>query len=146
MALGKGMRAMTTVRNTIGLWVLAGLLLAGCTKEKPAAIDPHSPAGVNMALQALQSPLAEALKTNDLQFIHKQMDYILRLAENLPYQLQGEQKQRVDDLLAKLKHIAEETDNSSGRKQLEATAVNLEKMFAALKELDAEFTTTPGKK
>lgn len=99
-----------------------------------------------MALQALQLPLAEAMKTNNLQFIHNQMDYILRLAENLPYRLEGEKKQRVEDLLLKLKVITEATDNSSGRKQQEATAANLQKLLETLKELDKEFAPVPGKK
>lgn len=132
---------------TIAIWTLIfGLIAVGCKKERPAPIDPQSPAGVNMALQALQLPLAEAMKTNNLQFIHNQMDYILRLAENLPYRLEGEKKQRVEDLLLKLKVITEATDNSSGRKQQEATAANLQKLLETLKELDAEFPTTAVKK
>lgn len=132
---------------TLAIWTLIfGLIAVGCKKEEPTLIDPHSPAGVNMALQDLKLPMAEAMKTNNLQFIHNQMDYILRAADNLPYQLEGEQKQRVDDVLTKLKQIAQETDTSSGRKQQEATAANLKKLFATFKELDAEFSTKTNNK
>ena len=132
------------VSKVIGCVAMVGWLMAGCSKEKPTPIDPHSPVGVNRSIQELQAPLAAALKTNDLPFIHKQMYYIEKVADSLAFEVQRdqklspEQKQRVGDLVVKLKHIAEETDNSSGRNQQDATEVNLQNLFAVSEELDAE--------
>jgi len=138
---------------SIGLWAATfALILTGCSKEKPAPIDPHSPAGINMAIQVLHQPLSEALKTNDLQFIHKQMYYIETVANNLGLEVQAdqklapEQKQRIADLLIKLKNVVQDTDNSSGRNHQEATATNLESLFGVFKELDAELAPKTKKK
>ena len=143
----------TKISNAVGLWaVMLGLIVSGCGKEKPAPIDPHSPSGVNLAIQALEAPLSQALKTNDLQFIHKQMYYIETVADTLAFETQRdqklspEQKQRVADLLVKLKQVAQDTDNSSGRNHQDSTAENLQRLFAVFKELDAELAPKPGQK
>lgn len=105
-----------------------------------------------MAIQVLHQPLSEALKTNDLQFIHKQMYYIETVANNLGLEVQAdqklapEQKQRIADLLIKLKNVVQDTDNSSGRNHQEATATNLESLFGVFKELDAELAPKTKKK
>ena len=127
--------------------VMLGLLTVGCKKPKPAVkIDPHSPEAVNNVLQEQQALLSEAFKTNDLLFIHNQMYYIGTLADALSHKLEGEKKQRVDAMLVEFKQIVEEIDNSAGRKHKDATEANLQRFYAVLKELDAEFKPPTGKK
>ena len=123
--------------------VFVALICGGCKKPKPAVkIDPHSPEAVNNVLQQQQALLSEAFKTNDLLFIHNQMYYIGTFVAALSRKLEGEKKQRVDAILADLKQIIEEIDNSAGRKHKAATEANLQKFYAVLKQLDAEFKTT----
>ena len=112
----------------------------GCKKSKPeAGVDPHSPEAVNKVLQQQQLALSEAFKTNNLLFIHNQMYYIGTFADALSRKLQGEQKERVDAVLAELKQVTEEIDNSAGRQHKEATEASLQRFYAVLKKLDAEF-------
>ena len=116
------------------------LAAAGCKKSKPTVkMDPHSPEAVNVALQQQQQALNEAFKTNNLLFIHNQMYYIGTFADALSRKLEGEKKTRVDAILADLKRTTEEIDNSAGRQHKEATEASLQRFYAVLKELDAEF-------
>src|SRR6266850_501605 len=98
---------------TLGIFaVTCGLIITGCKKGKPTVqIDPHSPEGVNLAIQAQQVRLTSALNATNLQFIHTQMYYVEGLADALSSTLQGEKKERVDAILAKLKQATEEIDN-----------------------------------
>ena len=102
-------------------------------------MDPHSPEAVNAAIQLQQTILSEAFRTNDLLFIHNQMYYIGTFADALSRKLEGEKKQRVDAILAEFKRITVEIDNSAGRRHKEATEASLQKFYAVLKKLDAEF-------
>jgi len=116
-------------------------------QTRPARPDPsfyHTPEGVNLTIQEQRTVLTDALRTNDLQFIHGQMYYVQGLADALSAKLEGEKKQRVDPKLIDLKRIAEEVDNFSGRNNFEATQAGLQKLFDAFAELDAEFK--PAKK
>lgn len=118
------------------VWVLG----VGCKKSEPAVkMDPHSPEAVNAAIQQQQSILSEAFRTNDLLFIHNQMYYVGTFAEALSRKLEGEKKQRVDAILANFTRLTHEIDNSAGRKHKEATEAGLQRLFAVMKELDAEF-------
>ena len=116
------------------------LSVVGCKKQKPAVkMDPHSPEAVNAAIQLQQSVLSEAFKTNGLLFIHNQMYYIGTFADALSRKLEGERKQRIDAILAEFRRITHEIDNSAGRQHKEATEAGLQRFYAVLKELDAEF-------
>ena len=116
------------------------LIVVGCKEQQPAVkLDPHSPEAVNAAIQQQQAALGEAFKTNDLLFIHNQMYYIGTFADALTRKLEGEKKQRVDAILERLKRITHEIDNSAGRRHREATEAGLQRFYAVLKELDAEF-------
>ena len=116
------------------------LLEVGCKKPKSTPkMDPHSPEAVNVVIQQQQALLDEAFKTNNLLFIHNQMYYIGTFADALSRKLQGERKIRVDAILTRLKQILGEIDNSAGRQHKEATEASLQKFYAILKELDAEF-------
>jgi len=134
----------------LAIYVVAfvfGCFGGGCKKPKPAVkLDPHSPEAVNVALQAEQLKLSDAFKTNDLLFIHNEMYYIGTLATALSRKVEGEKKQRVDAILADLKRITEDIDNSAGRRHKDATEVNLQEFYRTLKELNAEFETTAGTK
>jgi len=122
------------------------LVGVGCKKQKPAVkMDPHSPEAVNLVLQEKRAALSEAFKTNNLLFIHNQMYSIGTFAQALSRKLEGDKKARVDAVLAKLKETTEEIDNSAGRQHKEATEASLQKFYAVLKELDAEFKP-PGQK
>ena len=119
----------------------------GCKKQKlTAKIDPHSPEAVNAVLQQQQTVLSEALKTNNLLFIHNQMYYIGTFADALSRKLEGEKKARVDAILADLKRTTEEIDNSAGRQHREATEASLQRFYTVLKQLDAEFKPQTEKK
>ncbi len=116
------------------------LLCVGCKKPKPVTkMDPHSPEAVNAAIQEQQLLLSEAFRTNDLQFIHNQMYYVGTLGKALSQKLDGEKKQRVDAILEQFNQIVEAVDNSAGRKHRDATEANLQRFYAVLRELDAEF-------
>jgi hypothetical protein len=116
------------------------LVGVGCKKSKPAAkLDPHSPEAVNVVIQQQQALLSDAFKTNDLLFIHNQMYYIGTLGKALSRKLGGEKKARVDAILEEFNQVVEEIDNSAGRKHRDATEANLQRFYAVLKELDAEF-------
>ncbi len=129
---------------------IASLVGFGCKKSEPTVkIDPHSPEAVNAAIQQQQAILNEAFKTNGLLFIHNQMYYVGTFAEALSRKLEGEKKQRVDAILARFIRITHEIDNSAGRQHKEATEEGLQRLYAVLKELDAEFNPqkeTPQKK
>ena len=131
----------TRMLGAVGVMAMTGCLLsAGCKKPKPAVkMDPHSPEAVNAAIQQQQTALSEAFKTNGLLFIHNQMYYIGTFAEALSRKVEGEKKQRVDAILANFNRITHEIDNSAGRQHKEATEASLQRFYAVLKELDAEF-------
>ena len=131
----------TTMLGVIGvLGMTCCLVGAGCKKPKPAIkMDPHSPEAVNTALQQQQAVLSEAFKTNGLLYIHNQMYYIGTFADALSRKLEGEKKKRVDAILENFRQITHEVDNSSGRQHKEATEASLQRLYAVLKELDAEF-------
>ena len=112
----------------------------GCKKQKPEAkMDPHSPEAVNAVLQQQQTLLSEAFKTNNLLFIHNQMYYIGTFADALSRKVEGEKKARIDAILGDLRRTTEEIDNSAGRQHREATEASLQRFYAVLKVLDAEF-------
>ena len=122
------------------LALTCGVIGIGCRKQEPAVkIDPHSPEAVNAAIQQQQAVLSEAFKTNGLLFIHNQMYYIGTFADALSHKLEGEKKQRVDVILADFRRITHEIDNSAGRQHKEATEASLQRFYAVLKQLDAEF-------
>ena len=131
----------TTMLRAVGVMVIAcGLIGVGCSKQQAAVkMDPHSPEAVNAAIQQQQAVLDEAFKTNGLLFIHNQMYYLGTFADALSRKLEGEKKQRVDVILAEFKRITEEIDNSAGRQHREATEASLQRFYAVLKELDAQF-------
>ena len=120
--------------------LICAFLVTGCKRPKPVSkIDPHSPEAVNVAIQGQRTLLEDAFKTNNLLFIHNQMYYIGTFADALSRKLQGQKKDRVDVILAKLREATHEIDNSAGRGHKEATQASLEKFYAVLKELDSEF-------
>jgi len=127
-----------------GLAVLASGIFVAFQKRqaRPAQPDPafyHTPDGVNATIQEQRQVLSDALRKQDLPFIHGQMYYVQGLADALSGKLEGEQKQRVDAVLQEIKRIAEEVDNFSGRGNAEATAAGLLKLFEAFDRLGAEF-------
>jgi len=127
------------------LTTICCLIGVGCKKPKPAAkLDPHSPEAVNVVIQQQQVLLSEAFKTNDLLFVHNQMYYIGTLGKALSQKLDGEKKVRVDAILERFNLVVEEIDNSAGRKHRDATEANLQRFYAVLKELDAEFKPPSG--
>jgi hypothetical protein len=73
------------------------------------------------------------------------MFYFRGLLQALSSGLKGEQKQRVDEVLAELTVIAEEIDNSAGRGNQAATEANLQKLINKLRGLETEFKP-PAKK
>ena len=47
--------------------------------------------------------------------------------------------EELESVLAELKQVTEEIDNSAGRQHKEATEASLQRFYAVLKKLDAEF-------
>src|SRR5262245_48921528 len=113
------MRVSVRVSVVLMTCFLVGI---GCKKPKPVPkVAPHSSEAVNLALQQQQGPLSEAFKTNNLLFIHNQMYYIGTFADALSRKVEGDRKARVDPILAELKGVLHEVDNSAGRQHREAT-------------------------
>ena len=120
---------------------LVGLVVAGCKKKtsQQDVTQYHTAEGAFKQIQDLRLQLTEALTKKDLQYVHDSMYYFKHLLTSLSSKLEGEKKQRVDAVLKELTKIADEIDNSAGRRNEAATEANLQKLIDTLKGLEGEF-------
>jgi len=136
--------AMMTTKKLVKIALLLTmtvLAITGC-KKKTAPQDSvfqHTPENTFKKIQEVRLQLTEAVEKKDLKYVHDSMFYFRGLLQALSSGLKGEQKQRVDEVLAELTVISEEIDNSAGRGNQAATEANLQKLINKLKGLETEF-------
>src|SRR5689334_272279 len=89
---------------------------AGCKRKTPK-IEPfqHTPENTHQRIQEIRGKLTEAIQRNDLRYVHDMMNYFKGLLKSLSMDLEGERKQRIDEIIRDLTVIAEQIDNSAGR-------------------------------
>ena len=127
------------------LIVLLSLMVAlpggGCKKKvaKQDSAFQHTTENTYQKIQEIRLQLVEAMEKKNLQYIHDSMYYFKGLLTALSTGLQGEKKERVDNVLKELTVIAEEIDNSAGRGNQAATEANLQKLIDSMKQLETEF-------
>ena len=141
------MKNYTLIAMTL-LLAIVGLGSAGCRKKprEPNLAHFQTPEGTVETIQQLRLQLTEAVEKKNLQYVHDSMYYFKGLCTALSSKLQGEKKERVDAILEELTIIAEEIDNSAGRRNQAATEANLKKLIDELKVLEAEFKGARKKK
>jgi hypothetical protein len=137
---------MASIVSRLVLVTAAIVFAVGCKQKTPAQdrVFVHTPENTHQKIQELRLQLAEALQQKNLQYVHDNMFYFKGLLESLSAGLEGEKKQRLDEVLRELIVISEEIDNSAGRGNQAATEANMEKLISKLKTLEMEFKT--GKK
>ena len=115
----------------------------GCERKTPR-IEPfqHTPENTHQRIQELRGKLTEAIQRNDLRYIHDMMNYFKGLLKSLSVDLEGEKKQRINEIIRDLTVIADQIDNSAGRGNQAATEANLKKLVETLKELEGQFPNT----
>lgn len=132
----------TTALIAIGVILMAVAMAGtGCKKKTPKqeGVFHHTPENTHQKIQELRLQLTEAAEKKDLKYVHDSMFYFKGLLEALSAGLEGDQKQRVDEVLKELTIIAEEIDNSAGRGNQAGTEANLQKLIDRLKTLEMEF-------
>jgi hypothetical protein len=135
---------MITGVGVVVLTAAAAAIAFRALRQEPPRRDPayfHTPEGMVATIRDQQPLLEQALARGDLEYIHGQMYYLQGMADALSSKLEGEQKQRVDALLAELKRAAEELDNFTGRANHEATAASLPKLYDCFAALERELLT-----
>lgn len=129
-------------------WIAVGLLAVliavpsqGCKKKAPVqdGVVVHTAKNTHKQIQNLRLEITEALNKKELQYIHDNMYYFEGLLESLASQLDGDEKQQLQDLLKDLKVLAVAIDNSAGRGNVAATEANVQKMIERLQELENHF-------
>ena len=112
-------------------------LSAGCNKaQEPAKADPHSRVGVMRTLMEQADLLKDAVARQDFKYVHDFMYYFDGLAVSLRSKLTPEQEQRVGGWFEELAGISHELDDSSGRKQAEATQANMKRLEDTLLKIE----------
>ena len=126
----------------VGLLVVcAGMLSFGC-KKKGSRLDRafhHTADHAHAQVQDTKVWIAEALKKQELQYIH---DNIYRFESQLNAfsdLLDEATRQRLDERIKELEIIAQAIDNSAGRKNQAGTEANVKQLIDALKRLETEY-------
>ena len=128
----------------IGLATVIVAVLCGGCKKKTAPTDQvfkHTPETTLKRIQEMRLEMTEAMQKNNLQHVHDSMYYFKGLLQSMSAQLEGEKKQQVDAILRDMTVLADQIDNSAGRKNQAATEANLQKLIDKLKQLEAHFET-----
>ena len=127
-----------------GLATLLVVVLCGGCKKKTAPTDQaftHTPETTLKRIQEMRLEMTEAMQKNNLQHVHDSMYYFKGLLQSMSAQLEGEKKQQVDAILRDMTVLADQIDNSAGRKNQAATEANLQKLIDKLKLLETHFET-----
>jgi len=117
-----------------------GLCGSGCKKAKESAsVDPHSAEGVMSRLQEQSKLLEAALARQDYAYLHDYGYYFNGLLQAFYIKLDDAEKQRMRAALDNLINLSGQLDRSAGGNRAEATAATVQKLVAALKELETQF-------
>jgi PBP1b-binding outer membrane lipoprotein LpoB len=132
---------MLIVMGLVVSVAVAAVLCGGC-KKKTAPSDQafqHTPENTLKRIQEMRLEMTEALQKNNLQHVHDSMYYFKGLLQSMSAQLEGEKKQQVDAILRDMTVLADQIDNSAGRKNQAATEANVQKLIDKLKQLESHF-------
>jgi hypothetical protein len=117
-------------------------MVGGACKKKAAPTDQafkHTAETTLKRIQEMRLEMTEALQKGNLQHVHDSMYYFKGLMQAMSTQVDGEKKQQVDAILREMSVLADQIDNSAGRKNQAATEANLQKLIDKLKQLESQF-------
>lgn len=122
--------------------VLCACLLGGCKKKESAEerlAQGLTLPGMHEEIQRQRDILAEALAKDEFQFIHDQAYYVVDLLNAFEGSLNEEQKQKYAPVLQQLHLLADVVHDIAGKKNRATLEVQLDKFFAEMDKLKAEF-------